>query len=428
MNPFKARKRKIKSMLDINIFREQPELVTKDLEKRGKPTKLVNQIIKKDKTWRDTLKKVENARHQKNMASRQIGELKKTGKTATKQIKEMQHLDKQMQELEQRVKQQKKERDTLLMQVPNLLDASVPEGQENIQIKTWGKTEKKNVENHGELLEKKDLIDFTQAAKIAGSGFAFLKGDLALLDLALQRYAIDFLTKKDYTLIQPPLFMNLQTYQGVTDLADFQDVMYKIQEEDSYLIATSEHPLAAMHMNNVLNEKDLPIKLCGVSPCFRKEVGRHGIDTRGLFRMHQFNKVEQFIFCKPEENTALHEDLLANTEQLHKELGLPYRIVNICTGDIGTVAAKKYDLEAWSPRQEKYIELASCSNCTDYQARRLNIRYGKYGGEKAFVHTLNSTGIATSRVMLAIIENFQNEDTIKIPKVLWPYMNGKKEF
>jgi len=283
------------------------------------------------------------------------------------------------------------------------------------------------VQPHGELIEKLELADFDKAAKISGTGFVFLKGQLAVLDIALQRFAIDFLAGKGYTLVEPPFIMNYEAYKGVTDLHDFEEVMYKIDGENSYLIATSEHPIAAMHMDDVLAEETLPIRYCGVSTNFRREVGRHGVDTRGLFRMHQFNKVEQFVFCKPDESAKIHEELIKNCEELHKKLELPYRIVNVCTGDIGTVAAKKYDLEAWSPRQEKYIELASCSNCTDYQARRLNVRYGKYGGDKALVHTLNSTAIATSRTMLAIIENFQTDKgTVKIPKALVPFTGFKE--
>lgn len=417
-------------MLDIRLFREKPELIQKDLEKRMLPTKTMEEVIKKDDEWREKLQKVQEQRHKKNISSRKIAELKKNGKDASKEIKEMQNLDKQMQILEQEVKTLKKERDLALMRVPNLLDESVPKGkneEDNTELRKWGKPETKKVENHGKLIEKLDLASFEQAAKTTGSGFVFLKGELVLLDLALQRFAIDSLTSKGYTPIEPPLLMNYETYKGVTDLHDFEDVMYKVENEDMYLTATSEHPMAGMHMNEVLSEEELPLKYCGIGACFRREVGRHGIDTRGLFRMHQFNKVEQFVFCKPEESTKMHEELLTNTEELHKALGIPYRIVNVCTGDIGSIAAKKYDLEGWSPRQNKYVELASCSNCTDYQARRLRVRYGKYGGDKELVHTLNSTGIATSRVMLAIIENFQDGDTVKIPKVLWPYMNGKKE-
>jgi seryl-tRNA synthetase len=418
-------------MLDVNLFREKPDVVKKDLKKRGQSTDFVDRIIELDEDWRKNLKQADAMRHKKNVASEQIGKLKKAGKDAAKQIQEMRALDKQMQDLEQKEKKLKQERDALLMRAPNILHESVPVGQDdsdNVEVKTWGKPVKKDVVNHGELIEEMGLASFEQAAKTTGSGFVFLKGDLALLDQALMRFSIDYLLKQGFTLVEPPLMLSREAYEGVTDLGDFESVMYKIEGEDNYLIATSEHPMGAMHMNEVLSEDALPLKYCGVSACFRKEIGRHGVDTRGLFRMHQFNKIEQFVFCKPEDSWKMHEELIGHAEELHKKLEVPYRVVNVCTGDIGTVAAKKYDLEAWSPRQEKYVEVVSCSNCTDYQARRLNVKYGKYGGDKELVHTLNSTAIATSRTMLAILENHQTpEKTVKVPKALQPYMNGVKE-
>ena len=221
--------------------------------------------------------------------------------------------------------------------------------------------------------------------------------------------------------------MRRQAYEGVTDLKDFEDVMYKIEGEDLYLIATSEHPMAAMYMDEVLEEKDLPIKMAGISPCFRKEAGAHGKDTKGIFRVHQFNKIEQFIFSKPEDSWELHEELLKNTEEIFKKLKLPYRVVNICTADIGTVASKKYDIEVWMPVQKQYREVASISNCTAFQATRLNVKYRTNEGNK-FVHTLNATAIATSRVIVAIMENFQNKDgSISVPTVLQDYMHGIKK-
>jgi len=221
--------------------------------------------------------------------------------------------------------------------------------------------------------------------------------------------------------------MNRASYEGVTDLTDFENVMYKIEDDDEYLIATSEHPLCAMYQEEIFEERDLPLRLCGVSPCFRREIGSHGLDTKGLFRVHQFHKVEQFIFCRPEESWNLHEELLSNAEEIYKLLGIPYRVVSICTGDIGTVAAKKYDIEAWMPREERYREVVSCSNCTSYQAVRLRIRVRdpRDFESKRFVHTLNSTAIATSRTIRAILENFQQADgRVAIPEVLQPYMNG----
>ena len=269
-----------------------------------------------------------------------------------------------------------------------------------------------------------------RAGKISGARFFYLKNQVAQLDMALMSFAMEELTKKGYTPIIPPLLMNREAYEGVTSLGDFADVLYKVENEDLYLIATSEHPMAAMYMNEVLKEQEMPLKLAGISTCFRKEAGAHGKDTRGIFRTHQFNKIEQFIFCKPEDSSKLHEELLQNAEELLQKLELPYRVVNVCTGDIGTVAAKKYDIEAWMPAQNGYREVVSCSNCTDYQGRRLGIRYREKEGAptKGFVHTLNSTAIATGRTMVAIIENNQQEDgTINIPQALRKYMSNKEK-
>jgi seryl-tRNA synthetase len=269
-----------------------------------------------------------------------------------------------------------------------------------------------------------------RAGKVSGARFFYLKNQVAQLDMALMSFAIEELMKKGFTPIIPPYLMNREAYEGVTALGDFADVLYKVENEDLYLIATSEHPMAAMYMNEVLKEQDMPLKLAGISTCFRKEAGAHGKDTRGIFRTHQFNKIEQFIFCKPEDSTKLHEELLLNGEELLQKLELPYRVVNVCTGDIGTVAAKKYDIEAWMPAQNGYREVVSCSNCTDYQGRRLGIRYREKEGAapKGFVHTLNSTAVATGRTIVAIIENNQQENgSIKIPGVLRKYMSDREE-
>jgi seryl-tRNA synthetase len=322
------------------------------------------------------------------------------------------------------------------MRLPNILHESVPVGKdssENVEVKRWGKPKRFSFElrSHGELAEALKVADFKRAAKISGTGFVYVKGALAMLDLALQRFAVDFLTRKGYLLIEPPLMMSRQAYEGVTDLADFENVMYKIEGENNYLIATSEHPMGAMYMNEVIEEAELPIRLCGISSCFRKEIGSHGVDTRGFFRMHQFNKVEQFVFCLPRDSWKMHEELQKNSEELYKKLRIPFRVVNICTGDIGTVASKKYDIEAWFPRDSNYAEVGSNSNCLSYQAVRLNIRYKKKTGEgevKDYVHTLNNTAIATSRVMRAILENYQNKDgSVTVPEVLVKYMNGIKK-
>jgi len=246
-----------------------------------------------------------------------------------------------------------------------------------------------------------------------------------MLDLALKQLALDMLIKKGFIPVEPPFMIRREPYEGVTDLGDFEDVLYKIEGEDLYLIATSEHPIAAMHMNEVLDKDKLPLKYAGISPCFRKEAGAHGKDTKGIFRVHQFNKIEQFVFCKEEDSWKIFEELLKNAEELFKKLKLHYRVVNICTEEIGTLAAKKYDIEVWFPVQKAYREAVSCSNCTDYQARRLNIKYDD-NGERKIMHTLNSTEIATGRVLAAILENYQQKDgSVKIPAVLQKYINKK---
>ncbi|MEM3592402.1 MAG: serine--tRNA ligase, partial [Candidatus Micrarchaeia archaeon] len=256
----------------------------------------------------------------------------------------------------------------------------------------------------------------------------YLKNDLVLLDMALQRMVMELMVKKGFTPVYPPFMLKRKPYEGVTDLGTFEEALYKIEGEDLYLISTSEHPIAAMHMGEIIEEERLPLKYVGISACFRKEAGAHGKDTKGIFRVHQFNKIEQFVFCKPEDSWNIHEELIRNAEEIFQKIEVPYRIVNICTGEIGIVAAKKYDLEAWMPAQNTYREMISCSNCTSYQAIRLNIRYGKVGAEgKEYVHTLNSTAIATPRAIVAIMENHQDRDgSIIIPKAVVPYFGKER--
>ena len=274
-------------------------------------------------------------------------------------------------------------------------------------------------------MKKIRWVDLGRAAKIAGSRFYYLKGDLARLELALQQFSVEFLINRGYTLVQPPVMMNRDAYEGVTDLSDFETVMYDIQPDGYYAIATSEHPLTAMFMDEVIEPSLLPIKMVGVSPCFRREVGAHGLSDKGIWRVHQFTKVEQIVICKPEESWNHHEDLLQNCIDLWDELELHYRVVNICTGDMGTVAAKKYDLEAWLPGVQSFKEVVSCSNCTDYQANRLRMRYRTSEGNSS-VHTLNSTAVATSRALVAIMEQYQEEDgRVRIPEKLLGWFNGQ---
>jgi len=318
------------------------------------------------------------------------------------------------------------------MRLPNILHESVPKGRDdhdNVPVRHWGKIPKYpfKPKNHLEIAQELGLIDSERAARVAGAGFFYLKGDLARLDYAIMQLAMDFLTKRGFAVVEPPFMMSRKSYEGVTSLDDFESVMYKIENEDLYLIATSEHPMAAMFMNETLELKDLPLKFCGVSPCFRKEVGSHGKYTKGLFRMHQFNKVEQFVFCHPRDSWKIHEELQKNSDDLYKALELPHRVVNVCTGDIGELAAKKYDTEVWMADGE-YREIGSNSNCTDYQARRLGIKFREKEGQApaGFVHTLNNTALATSRVMVALLEVHQQKDgSVLIPKALRPYMGNQ---
>ncbi len=426
-------------MLDIRFIRTNPDAVKKDLEKRQDKEKLpwVDEAVKKRDEWKRLKEEADKLRHSRNLITQEINKLQKQKKDFSAKVREAKEAAKKITEAEEKLGQLQDRIGFILQRLPNILHDSVPVGKddtENKEIRRWGTPKKPafQLKSHGELLEQLGLADFELATKISGAGFHFLKGDLVRLELALINFAAAAMEKKGFTLIEPPSMMQRKPYEGVIDIAAFENVMYKIdegkkEEDSSYLIATSEHPIAAMMMNETLDEEKLPLKFCGVSSCFRREIGSHGVDTRGLFRVHQFNKVEMFAFCKPEDSWKIHEELLKNAEELLQQLKIPYRVVNVCTGDIGSVAAKKYDLEAWFPRQNNFREVVSCSNCTSYQAAALNIRYNnKKSGEKEFVHTLNATAVATSRMLAAIAENFQNKDgTITVPDVLVPYV-GKK--
>jgi len=419
-------------MLDIKLIRENPEFVKNNLAKRGTPEnlKMLEELIVVDREWRKDLTKLNELRHDRKLVTGEIAALKKAGKDAAAEVNKAKAIDVEITAVEKQVTKEEEKTHDYLMRLPNLLHESVPFGKDendNVQVKTWGKPPKFGfpAKSHIDIALNLDIVDVERAGKVAGSRFFYLKRQGALLDMALMSFAIEEMTKKGYQPIEPPYLMRKEPYEGVTALGDFAEVLYKIENEDLYLIATSEHPMAAMHMNEVFKEEDLPLKLAGISACFRKEAGAHGKDTRGIFRTHQFNKIEQFIFCTPEQSWKLHEELLQNAEDLTRKLCLPHRVVNVCTGDIGTVAAKKYDIEAWMPAQNAYREIISCSNCTDYQARRLNIRYREKEGAptKGFVHTLNSTAIATGRTIVAILENYQQEDgSVAVPEVLRKYM------
>jgi seryl-tRNA synthetase len=423
-------------MLDIRFVRSFPETVRADLKKRGDSEKLgwIDDLLSKDVRVRELKIEIDTLRQRRNTIAREINAARKGGQDAAALMAEAAGLPGKIRNNEA---EQEKIADGIhayLMRLPNILHESVPVGKddsENSEIRREGRIKRFDFElkNHGQLATEQGWADFERATKISGAGFYFLKGSLALLDLALQRFAIDLLTEKGYMPVIPPYMINRASYEGVTDLGDFEKVMYKIDGDDAYLIATSEHPIGAMYKDEIFETKELPLRLVGISPCFRREIGAHGLDTKGLFRVHQFTKVEQFVFCRPENSWQIHEELLSNAEEIFRKLEIPYRVVNICTGDIGTVAAKKYDIEAWMPRENTYKEVVSCSNCTSYQAVRLNIKVRDLHEfeSKQHVHTLNSTAIATSRVMRAILENFQDKDgRVEIPGILRSYMNDKE--
>ena len=419
-------------MLDMSMFREHADVLRADHDKREMSHDNIDEVIRLDEEWRQARYDVDLLRKKRNEAARGIAEAKKSGDSAAADaiLAEVASLGQEIDALSEKVDSCLSERDTIRMRVPNILHESVPVGEDD-QKNTLHSLHGDKIElgfearNHNDLIEMNNWVDLARGAKVTGSRFYFLQGDLARLEMALQSYSANFLMERGYTLVQPPLMMNREAYEGVTDLGDFETVMYGIEPDKYYLIATSEHPLTAMRMDEIIEPSELPIKLVGVSSCFRREVGAHGLSDRGIWRVHQFTKIEQIVICKPDDSWEHHEELLTNAVELWDSLGLHYRVVNICTGDMGTVASKKYDLEAWLPGANAYKEVVSCSNCTDYQANRLRMRYRTSEGNSA-VHTLNSTAVATSRALVAIMEQYQNEDgTVRVPDVLVPHMGGQ---
>jgi len=420
-------------LIDIELVRKDLARVEANLGRRRDPEALrrLAETVARDAEWRSAIQEADRIRQKRNETGRRIAEAKAAGRSTAEIEAEARALPEALKAAEQREREVGAVRDALLRRIPNLLDESVPYGKddsENVVVATWGTPSKGGsaLRSHAELLEALGGADFDRARRASGAGFYYLLGPVVLLDLALQRFALDLLVARGFTPVVPPYMLRREPYEGVTDLSDFENVMYKVDGEDLYLIATSEHPLGAMRWGELIDEGELPIRLAGVSPCFRKEIGGHGVDQKGTFRVHQFQKVEQFVFCRPEDSPAIHEEIRANAEEVFRRLEVPYRVVNVCTGDVGTVAAKKYDLEAWFPRQQAYREVVSCSNCTDYQARRLGIRMGKAGRPgKSVPHTLNSTAVATSRGLAVLLEQYQRPDgSVTVPAVLRPYLGG----
>ena len=421
-------------MLDINFIRENKELIKKSIMKRGVKynPNLVDELLNLDESWRKLKGELDKLRHERNKITLEVTKLKQEKKDASELIQKVKDLPSKIKQMEKELIEIRIKYDELILKIPNVLDETVPFGKtekDNIEVKKWGKKNKFNFElkNHAELIESLGFGDFDAGISNSGKGFNYLKGDIALLDLALQRYGVDFLLENEFTPVVPPMLLNHDTLLGALNgLHDFKDVVYKIENEDLYLIGTAEHTLVSMMKNKILEKSELPIKLFAVTPCFRKEIGGHGIDMKWLFRMHQFNKVEQVVFCEPKDSKKILIYMEKLTEKFFQSLEIPYRILEICSADLGAKFSKQRDIEAWFPRQNEYREVTSAGSCTDFQAVALNIRY-KEADVKKYVHILNNTMVATSRALVAILENYQQKDgSVVVPKVLIKYMNGVK--
>jgi seryl-tRNA synthetase len=415
-------------MLDPKILRENPDIIRKMLTDRVVDFPL-DDLIKLDKERREMIIKTDDLRKKKNEIALEIAQKKKSGQDATTLIEQMRQVSETLSGLE--VIQTKTESDyaKLALTLPNLIHESVPIGKDetaNKELRKWGNIPKFDfkTKDHIDISQNLDLIDLERAAKVAGARFYYLKNDLVKLNQALIHYALDFLSEKNYTPIQTPYMINRSSMEGAIIADDFEDVIYKIEGDDLYLIGTSEHAVVSMHSDEILEGKSLPIRYAGISPCFRKEAGAHGRDQKGIFRVHQFEKVEQFVFSRPEESWKEHEKMLSVVEEFYQKLEIPYKIMVLSSGDLGKISAKTYDLEAWMAGQNSYREIVSCSNCLDFQARRLKIRFrDRTNDQPLYLHTLNSTLVATSRTLVSILENFQTKDGhVAVPKILQKYV------
>ena len=420
-------------MIDPKIIRSEPEKIVDMLKNRNVEID-ISELLTVDKKRRESITELESYKMKRNRISQEISTKKSQGEDISETLTEMKNISTKIEELQDNVKVSQDDYNNRLESIPNLIHDSVPIGKdekENKEIENWQPEIglNKNSRDHIELSEKNNLVDLERASKISGSRFYFLKNSLVRMNYALIAFALDYINKKGYAMLQPPYLMNRKPMIVAVILSDFEEVIYKIEDQDLYLIGTSEHALAAMHSEEIFSKEDLPRKYVSVSRCFRKEAGSHGRDTKGIFRVHQFEKVEIFSITDPESSWTQHEEILEDVKQFYKELEIPYRVMLLSSGDMGKVASKTFDIEAWLPGQNNYRELVSCSNCTDFQSRRLGIKYrNKPHEESVLTHTLNSTLTATERTLVAILENFQNEDgSITIPRVLRTYMNNQKE-
>ncbi len=415
-------------MLDLKFVRANPEVVKKALEKRGGKISL-DQFLALDEERRELLAKVEEMKAKRNAASKEVGRMKKAGEDATAIMAEMRDLGDEINTLDKRVKEVEDALEDQLLRIPNIPDAAVPDGVDdscNQELRRWGTPKEFSfpIKNHWDVGTDLDILDFERAGKIAGARFTVYKGLGARLERAVVNFFLDLHTgAHGYTEIFPPYLVNSATCRGTGQLPKFAEDMFHVQDTDFYLIPTAEVPVTNLYAGEILAEKDLPIRYAAYTACFRSEAGAAGRDTRGLIRQHQFNKVELVKFVKPEESYAELEKLTADAEDVLQKLGLPYRVMLLCGGDLGFSAARTYDLEVWLPGYGGYREISSCSNYVDFQARRANIRFRPEGGKPQFVHTLNGSGVAVGRAVAAILENYQQEDgSVKVPDVLVPYM------
>lgn len=420
-------------MLDPKLLKEKPQVIRDMLKARAVEFDLEG-LIESDQKRREFIIKTDEFKKRRNEIGNEISQKKKAGEDATAILDEMKNVSAELAKLESQQEEIESKYAKLAFTIPNLVHESVPVGPDdtaNKEMRKWGEIPQFDfkINDHIDVSENLDLVDLERAAKVAGARFYYLKNDLVRLNQSLIHFALDFLAQKEYSLVQPPYMINRSSMEGAVIADDFEEVIYKVEDEDLYMIGTSEHAMAAMHSKEIIEGKDLPIRYAGVSPCFRKEAGAHGRDQKGIFRVHQFDKIEQFVYARPEDSWKEHEKMLAVAEEFYQKLEIPHRVMLLSTGDMGKISAKTYDIEAWMAGQNSYREIVSCSNCLDYQARRLKIRFrDKTNEDTQYLHTLNSTLVATTRVLVAIMENNQTKDGhIKIPQVLQSYMGNQKE-
>ena len=414
-------------MLDPKIIRDKPELIKQMLKDRAVEFDF-EKMLELNKTRKEMMMQSDELKQKRNQMSVKIGSEKKAGNDASELLREMGEISKKLDDLESLRKTVDENYHNLSFSIPNLVHDSVPKGADesfNKQVRTWGEIPKFDfeVKDHIDLGLELDIVDIERASKTAGARFYYLKDGLVKLGQSLTAFALDFVSNKNYNLIQPPYMINRQSMEGAVIADDFEDVIYKVQDEDMFLIGTSEHAIASMYYDEILEGSKIPLRYASISPCFRKEAGAHGKDQKGIFRVHQFEKIEQFIFCRPEESWEEHEKMIKSREEFYQQLKIPYILMLLSSGDMGKVSAKTYDIEAWMAGQNAYREIVSCSNCIDYQSRRLKIRFREKSNEDTkYIHTLNSTLVAIERTMVAILENNQTKDGhVEIPKVLQKY-------